>query len=278
MSKVYKFLFLGVLMTLATAAFGQQVVFNENLGDVGQHKEANALLSPYADWENSAPVTFDHGGGGVFIDVATPSTGYTGASGNGYLVLQSPVATAPENVYHSLQIDGISTADLDSISLSFGFYSAAAADDDGENLEVYVSDGGAWTQLSTESTFPTFQTWGLVTFGANVIPATGTLSLKFVHNGTADVAFFIDDISLTRPTSMDASIWSFSLGDVDRAPAYMDSAAIDAEVVNGTALDNLVPVIKIHPDASITPAGAQDFSGGPVTYTVTAEDGSTAVD
>ena len=46
----------------------------------------------------------------------------------------------------------------------------------------------------------------------------------------------------------------------------------------GTVVNNLSPVINVSPGASVTPASGapQDFSDGKtVTYTVTAEDGST---
>ncbi len=54
---------------------------------------------------------------------------------------------------------------------------------------------------------------------------------------------------------------------------------VTAEVEYGTTLSDLVPTIGISAGASIDPLSevAQDFSGGAVNYTVTAQDASTQV-
>src|SRR5690606_22215444 len=53
-----------------------------------------------------------------------------------------------------------------------------------------------------------------------------------------------------------------------------NTKTITAAVPYGTNTGVLIPEIRISTAASYSPGGAQDFTG-PVTYTVTAEDGST---
>lgn len=77
--------------------------------------------------------------------------------------------------------------------------------------------------------------------------------------------------------SSDASMISFVFeGLSPRVEATITGTAITAEVPNGTDLTALVPTIEVAMAATVAPASgvAQDFSS-PVTYTVTAEDGTT---
>ena len=80
---------------------------------------------------------------------------------------------------------------------------------------------------------------------------------------------------LTAPEDTLAEIKSFSLAE-ETGPAVIDSAAatIDIEVVMGTQLNSLFPVIVVSPGAAVTPVSGDsvDFSKGPVLFTVTAED------
>lgn len=80
---------------------------------------------------------------------------------------------------------------------------------------------------------------------------------------------------LTQPEDTLAEIISFDLAE-KTGPAVIDSAAatIDIEVVMGTKLDSLFPVIVVSPGAAVEPASGDsvDFSNGPVPFTVTAED------
>ena len=79
----------------------------------------------------------------------------------------------------------------------------------------------------------------------------------------------------TQPEDTLAEIISFTLAG-QTGPAILDSAAatIDIEVVLGTKLDSLFPVIVVSPGAMVMPASGDsvDFSKGPVQFTVTAED------
>jgi len=77
--------------------------------------------------------------------------------------------------------------------------------------------------------------------------------------------------------SSDTSITSFVFeGLSPRVEATISGTSVTAEVPNGTDLTALVPTIEVAMAATVAPASgvAQDFST-PVTYTVTAEDGTT---
>ncbi len=88
---------------------------------------------------------------------------------------------------------------------------------------------------------------------------------------------FLAGCSGTVPILSDANdIVSFILpGQTDKTIINTLAHTVEVEVAVDTDLTNLVPIITISPDATISPpsAIAQDFSN-PVTYTVTAEDGS----
>lgn len=81
------------------------------------------------------------------------------------------------------------------------------------------------------------------------------------------------------PASTEKDIYSFKFEELDPTVNGLvnpTAYTVDAEVPFGTNLTNLVPTISISSFATISPASglAQDFTN-PVTYTVTAEDGTT---
>jgi len=88
---------------------------------------------------------------------------------------------------------------------------------------------------------------------------------------------FLAGCNGTIPTLSDANdIVSFLLpGQTNKTIINTLTHTVEAEVTPGTNLTNLAPVITVSPNATISPPSgiAQNFSS-PVTYTVTAEDGS----
>lgn len=81
----------------------------------------------------------------------------------------------------------------------------------------------------------------------------------------------------TGPSS-ETDITSLSLP-TETAPATIDAGAhtVSIEVLNGTDLSSLSPTIELSSGATVSPLSgiSQDFSGGAVNYTVTAEDTTT---
>jgi hypothetical protein len=74
------------------------------------------------------------------------------------------------------------------------------------------------------------------------------------------------------------NITSFKFSGVPAGIIDREAKTVSAPFDSDADVTNLVPTISVSPGASVSPASgtARDFSG-PVTYTVTAEDGSTAV-
>lgn len=83
---------------------------------------------------------------------------------------------------------------------------------------------------------------------------------------------------ITSGTSTATDITGFTLASQTGA-ATIDAGAhtVAIEVAHGTALTSLSPTITLSSGATISPltGTAQDFSGGAVNYTVTAQDGTT---
>ena len=112
------------------------------------------------------------------------------------------------------------------------------------------------------------------------ISSDGVYYVIFEGRNNYGLSTYMDDV-VVRTTSTAAEITAFSFAE-DAEPAVIDNenATVTCLVSYATeSLNGLVPTIAISANASIAPASgvAQDFSS-PVTYTVTAEDGTTTKD
>ena len=161
-------------------------------------------------------------------------------------------------------------------TFTFGSLSPAVAGTiDDNDITVTVPSGTDVTSLS-----PTV----VVSPEATVSPASGTaqdFTSPVTYTVTAEdgsTATYTVTVNVTPEQSGEAEIISFVLGELD-PPVDSDideDNNITATVPARTDLTALVPTIVISEDATIDPASgaAQDFTE-PVTYTVTAEDGTT---
>lgn len=152
---------------------------------------------------------------------------------------------------------------------------------------VISTDGG--TTWSSTNTLAVWDNIGssyvyndIATAGENVIldlsAYTGIVKFGFYAESTvsnADNDLFIDNVGV-RELSSEADILTFELAE-QTAPATIDAGAltVDIEVGGATDVTALTPTITVSNGASISPATgvAQDFTN-PVTYSVTAEDGT----
>ena len=131
-------------------------------------------------------------------------------------------------------------------------------------LVVIIALGGWWLFSKTNS----------VTFQLNntPVPQSGD------NNQTDGTNNQASDTAATAQGS-DKSIVSFTLSgltpEVDGVIDY-DNYTINLNVPAGTDLTSLTPTISIPADATVSPLSgvSQDFTD-PITYTVTAQDGST---
>ena len=161
-------------------------------------------------------------------------------------------------------------------TFTFGSLTPAVAGTiDDNDITVTVPSGTDVTSLS-----PTV----VVSPEATVSPASGTaqdFTSPVTYTVTAEdgsTATYTVTVNVTPEQSGEAEIISFVLGELD-PPVDGDideDNNITATVPARTDLTALVPTIVISEDATIDPASgaAQDFTE-PVTYTVTAEDGTT---
>ena len=117
-----------------------------------------------------------------------------------------------------------------------------------------------WSQLTLQSN---------VNFGVEGIKycngASGRETLEMTYNWT-----IIDE----GPCNTETDIVAFTLAGSIGISVNANNHTVDVTTESDTELNNQTPDIVVSEGASISPTGAQDFSG-PVVYTVTAEDGVT---
>ncbi len=186
--------------------------------------------------------------------------------------------------------DWLITPALDITALSspaLSFYSACNynGDDIVVKYSTDYSGSGApsaatWNDFSGIALSAGSYTW---TFSGN-IPlseiASPSLYIAFVYSSTTEdgKAWYIDNVMVGEYTpNSEAEISGFVLTEqISEAIIDNDNFTIEITVAPGTDLSALTPEIQISTGADISPesATAQDFTN-PVTYTVTAEDGTT---
>jgi len=150
----------------------------------------------------------------------------------------------------------------------------------GGDFSVYVStDGGTtYTQNTLATGLTGTSSWTEMTYDLSQYMVSNVVVVfKGTSNyGYDDAYIYLDDVSIHEPSS-DAEIVAFSFAE-EVEPAVINStdATVTSVVAYSTAsLNGLVPTISVSDFATISPASgvAQDFTS-PVTYTVTAEDGT----
>ncbi len=168
-------------------------VFSESMGTPG----STTLVSSYAGWQNSSPITFlSSTSPESDVRITSASSGYDGASGGGNVFMGTATANARDFI-----IGGINTVGYASLQLQFG----VRQDVSGGSLAVEIStDGTTWTALSFAQP-DAVNTWYLRA-ATGTIPAASNLRIRFSKNSSAQ--FRIDDIKLNDAprTSASASI------------------------------------------------------------------------
>ena len=157
-----------------------QTFYSENIGT----PTANTSVAIYAGWQNASPITYTGTGS---ARTSTPSTGYSGASGNGNVFLTGTAGT-------NLIISGLNSSSYSAsdIQLSFGYLTNNIST---QLVVEYSTNGTDWTPI-TFAQNTTNNVWDLVTIPGGQVPSSATLSLKFTQPATAQMR--IDDIRLTN--------------------------------------------------------------------------------
>jgi hypothetical protein len=173
-------------------------IFSENMGT----PSGNAAISVYA--AGTAPATFQNKGTLTYgqgeqtsqgdVRITTPSTGYSGASGNGNVWL-----TTTSGAY-GFSIESINAGTYSGLSLVYGYYKNSTSAH--VTLSVDYWDGSAWVTIANSATSlfnesaTAAQGWYLAK--ALPLPAgaqVNGLKIRFVKTGT--LAVRIDDVKLT---------------------------------------------------------------------------------
>lgn len=117
---------------------------------------------------------------------------------------------------------------------------------------------------------------------ASIVPASGSsqdFSLgPITYTVTAEDESSQEwEIEINNELRSDAEILTFKISSWQSGETVIDGTNISIKVVHGIDLSKLVPKIEISEGATISPGHEEetDFSAGPVTYIVTAENGST---
>ncbi len=171
-----KKLYILLLTVVSSVSFGQ-TFYAENMG-------TPSGTTPIASnvFQNAAPILYS---GTADVRATSVSSGYNGASGGGNVFINA--------VDEFFQIDGLNTAAYNTadLQLSFGVNTPTNVSN---VLTVEVStDATNWTPIAYT---PTGTAWTLATISGGVIPASGTLSIRF-KSATA-LQYRLDDIKLSN--------------------------------------------------------------------------------
>uniref|UniRef100_UPI0023ED937A PKD domain-containing protein n=1 Tax=Eudoraea chungangensis TaxID=1481905 RepID=UPI0023ED937A len=110
----------------------------------------------------------------------------------------------------------------------------------------------------------------------NVTVADGELNVDFLASINGGILMGIEILPAVQSDATEILTFAIA-GETGSATIDTDNGTVTLEVANGTGLTGLVPTITLSAGATIAPLSgvAQDFDAGAVSYTVTAEDGST---
>lgn len=141
-------------------------------------------------------------------------------------------------------------------------YALVAGEGDDDNASFILSEG----QISTATSF-NYELKSSYIIRVSTDDGNG-------YTLEEALTIFIDDVS----ESTDANILTFELEEATGSAVIdNENKTIAVEVAYGTDLTSLSPIITISDGASISHAGAQDFTN-PMTYTVTAEEPTVVVE
>ncbi|MDD3458745.1 MAG: hypothetical protein PHO74_04660, partial [Weeksellaceae bacterium] len=166
---------------LLTAGWGWgQTIFSENMGNPTSKTNVNS----YTGFENYGTHTYT-GTGDADVRNTSPSEEYTGASGDGNVMINSESK--------SFEISGINTTNYTNLVLTFGQRKGTKASNN--ELIVEVSpDGNNYSPLTySRPTGSGTATWLLIE-PTGLIPSVSNLRIRF--RGTNNTEWRIDDVKL----------------------------------------------------------------------------------
>lgn len=185
-------------MFAAGYGWGQTIIFSENMGNLS----GNTNVNSYTGFENYGILTYT-GTGGADVRKTDPSSGYSGASGDGNVLINTSAK--------SFQISGINTTNYTNLVLTFG-QRKSRNDANNELIVEISSDGNNYTSLTySRPTGSGTANWRLIE-PTGTIPPTSNLRIRFrgINNTTDwridDVKLVGDLLSCTPPSDPTGSI------------------------------------------------------------------------
>ena len=215
MKKIYSLL----LLVISCTSFGQ-TIYLENFGT----PTGNTPIATYATgtapatFQNTTPIAYS---GTADVRVTSASSGYSGASANGNVLINA--------VDEFFQIDGINTSAFSpsGLQLSFGVNTPTAVTN---VLTVEVStDATNWTPLTYT---PTATGWTLATITSG-IPSSTTLSIRFKSATTQQ--YRIDDVRVFNFNASCTLVLSNPTAVCNAITLWIDTYTVTIPYTGGTA-------------------------------------------
>lgn len=184
------------------------------------------------------------------------------------------------SAYQKIMVEKASTTAINLFITDFAFMGIPVGDVELLNCEL-TPNGNVYTFTGT--TTVKVEVAGLnADVDAQGSVADGALSLNLnikavLGSMEQDVKVTFAGTKLTGTEKTEADIVTFTFDNtevVTEQPVINEDNTITFKVAEGADITALVPTITVSEGATVTPATgvAQDFSGGPVTYTVVSED------
>ena len=198
MLKRNQILIVSVISVLLTSALANaEMIFSENVGTTVSN---TPTIDAYTGWQNNGILMFSGLGN---IETSTPSNGYSGASGNGNVVIRH------NSTNRFLEISGIDTTGFvpGSFDLSFGAFKSSIGSSMTELSLQYSDDGITYTSIPIplQPTGMGTDVWRLIALNDLSLPTVPNLRLRWTNTSSSTPNFRLDDISLEaipEPTSL----------------------------------------------------------------------------
>ncbi|MFT3785639.1 MAG: PEP-CTERM sorting domain-containing protein [Tepidisphaeraceae bacterium] len=196
----------GCFATLLVAPCARAtVVFSEDMGVPSSTSIASNVF------QNSGRLSYSGTGA---MSSASPSTGaYTGASGNGNVLLNATLGL-------NFQIASIDTTGYapGSLDLSFGAYKSGTTSDMTDLLVSYSTDGQSYTTIPApaQPTGTGTAIWRLISLNDTAIPVASTVRLRWTRISST-TTYRVDDVTLSGDK---LPVFLSAIGSTTAAPNY----------------------------------------------------------
>ncbi len=228
---------------------GQTVIFSENMGT-----PSGTTAIAANSFQNSTLIFTGTGD----VRATSPSSGYTGASGGGNVLINA--------IGEFFQISNINTANFSNLVLTVGHHKAATATSNELVIEV-SSDGTNYSPLSYTRPSGSGTTGWLLITPSGTIPSTANLRLRFRCTIVSD--FRVDDVKLTgTPLATGPTVTTNTASGITTADATLNGS-VDANNFSTDITFEYGTTLSYGTSVSASPAALSDDVSTPVSATIT---------